>query len=168
MIFPKAWGRAMPSEGLRNPYYDIQGAHVGGPLTGILLGHQLVKGLAHYVAEASRYLPCTGEEDCYLCVERGKRRKAYCSAVTRHSGQCFVMEFTDYSVSTLAKLTQGRESLRGLIVTLTRAKNKSGQPTKQGKVLLQINGEANLEKLPPYFDEIPHLQKMWGMLSETN
>jgi hypothetical protein len=160
--------RSLPSRGIERPYYDIQGPTIHGALRCVLLGEQLLDGEAHFIQELSRHYPCPGDGCIYCEQGRGKRRKAYVAAMTTASQQNFVLELTDHAINQLHELTPGRLSLRGLIVTLSRAKNKKGTASRQGKVLVVISGEVDEAKLPPAFDEVPHLQKMWGQLAARN
>jgi len=162
-MLPPGFRRCRPGIGLQRPYYDVQGPTIHGPLYCTLLADQILIGNAHYIAEARRHIPCPGD-GCPWCLSgRGKRRKGYIAAITTRSRQKFVLELTDAALNQLEKWMEQGTPLRGLKLKLERRQSKKGDRSKTAMVLLTFEGDATTENLPEAFDEVPHLEKMWGM-----
>lgn len=162
------FSRSRPGRGFDRPYYDIQGATIHGHLRCVILAEDVYRGTTHFISEARRHVPCTGDhETCHYCRSKiGKRRKGYVAALTIGSRIKFVLELTDKALNVLEAEYNTRGTLRGLRVRLERKANKQGIRTKQAAVLVTVEGTETPDTLPPAFDETPHLAKQWGLLGE--
>lgn len=162
------WRRGRPGVGLDKPYYDVHGAPAHGELRCYLLSDAPFYGECHYDKEARRHYPCPGKPHCDYCrAGKGKRRKGYIAAMFASSRQLFVLELTDKSLDDFEKLTAGRQSCRGLLVSVKRTPKADGSANRLGKVRLSVESTEGHRHLPPAFDELPHLLKMWGHKNEA-
>jgi hypothetical protein len=162
------FSRTRPGRGFDRPYYDVQGATIHGHLRCVILADDVFRGTTHFIAEARRHVPCSGDpQSCHYCKNGiGKRRKGYVAAITTSSRIKFVLELTDKALNSLEGEYNTRGTLRGLRIRVERKANRQGVRTRHAAVLVTVEGSEEPDTLPPAFQEEPHLAKMWGLLDE--
>lgn len=150
------WG-AKPPKGVPDPSIRVLTVHKHRPLVVRLL--DAPKGVwVHWLGHRS--LPCR-EERCEHCGKAPLRWKAYAPCVAWlvdpktgvPSWVKRVVELTENAVGHLRLIELGRT------VRLTRKHEAPNAP-----VLVAVSNEQAQSPLPPSFDVIPYMERVWGAL----
>lgn len=106
-----------------------------------------------------RVVLCDGEQNCRLCKDGfGLRWTAYAAAKTWYPDALHVLAITEAAARTLRLERDKRGTLRGLVVILQRM-----LPHNNAPVHVSVCGMDAPENVPPSFDVMPSLLRMWGL-----
>lgn len=121
-----------------------------------ILGDTFLAKWTHYVPPT---LPCTETEDCHWCkAGHGNRYNGYIACHYETTKQLHMLCLTYGACKQILPELKTRGTLRGLRVKLARKHNGEKAP-----VLVQILDRLNPASVPPPFDVLDSLSKMWGI-----
>lgn len=122
----------------------------------IVAGHQPVVILTHWIER--RTVPCTGP-DCPGHRQGQKPRpKGYLACYYATSGFPVLVEISEFAWQKLDETLAERGSLRGLMLYTSRLHQARNAP-----VLIRTNEPSKGQPIPPDFDLIPHLARLFGV-----
>lgn len=133
------------------------------PLTVTILDDQWVGFWTHWIQDRwnpkGRVVQCEGHADCPFCkAAKPIRWTGYAAAVVHHPREDRVLALTEGAARDLKPQLENRGSLRGLTVVLQRH-----LPHPNAPVHAKVVAEVSEDKLPPAFDIMPSLMRMWGL-----
>lgn len=143
---------------LARQWFRVLRATVNRPVNVVILGNKLFGLSLHYDANGGGTLPCLGDRDCKLCQMFHRRWKGYVAARYAHSLQCCVLEVTEACARAMGDNPSASNGLRGLLANLYRKGKAPNSP-----VHCKLERYGNTDKLPPAFDVVPHLERLYGL-----
>lgn len=118
----------------------------------------------HYMLDLNKNLPCAKPNHCWMC-HRGSvaRWSGYLSVQRNHPPAFKILALTPFAAFQLKPVLEKRGTLRGLMVDLQRRpQHANAAPKKNDPVWVKFKGYKNEETLPPAFDVLNSLERMWG------
>ena len=158
-------GRGVPLPPLEEkPWWKVI-APIGQNVLGVTFLDECWIGYPmHYVEEINKNLPCTQNRDCFMC-RRGRvpRWSGYAAVHSANHRAEKILALTQWAAAQLLPYIERRGTLRGLVVDFQRRPAKQdGLAKRNDKVHVTVKGVKNAEILPPAFNVLPSLEKMWG------
>lgn len=146
--FPKGEGR----------FYEVISPKSTQPVFMVVTSERWLGVYTHHFDDRTR--PCTGSElDCDGCHRRlGRRWKAYLCGATFGTNRPVIIELTHGAVQSCPAMIDCNFNMRGRKIRVWRTK-----PGKQSQVRCAFEGMPADYTVPPPFNLVQALCKVWGM-----
>lgn len=161
---PYARAALPPRASLERQWHKVVSPRGKVPLMVGLLGKNLEEFWIHFDVDVKRTVPCRGEERCSYCKATLPRRyRAFCAAMDSQTRDLCVVEITEGAARTILSDPLAANGLRGLLLCLRRFKVHANAPVHA----TLTEGRTTSAKIPPAFDVMPSLQRLWDNCSAT-
>jgi len=155
-VGPVQWANQFPSGDGR--FYEVLSPKSTTPIICVVTSERWLGVYTHHFDDRTR--PCTGNElDCDGCHRRlGRRWKAYLCGAMPLGNRPVIIELTHGAVQSCPVMIPPTFNMRGMKIRLWRTK-----PGKQSQVRCSLEGIAGDYTVPPAFNLVRALHKVWGL-----
>ncbi len=160
-----SFGRGFPQGSqCQRPIVPIYSPLPGAILEVVLLDSLVLHREMHFDRNIGPFgapVPCMGLPSCsYCCANLGKRPRCFLACALLGTLKPGVLQLSDGGAEDLRLIVQRLADWRGLTLSITRRDKR-----RNARQVVASKGRFDGERLPPTFNVIPVLERIWGMVN---